>query len=150
MGCYLIIYSEIINKLHNRLVFVLLYSLFFHYKFSYDACWEFKLVQKLTLIKNFSNYSKIKIWKNNFQPIVILKIEQSFSGGTTVARLAKGDWEKKKKLVLQMLRVFRWGIRESELAQELGWKRRTVNNYLRALAQEDKAYREGRSWFGSK
>jgi DNA-binding IclR family transcriptional regulator len=38
-------------------------------------------------------------------------------------------------------------LRESELASELGWQRRTVNNYLRALESQGLAYKEGRDWF---
>jgi hypothetical protein len=33
------------------------------------------------------------------------------------------------------------------MASELGWQRRTVNNYLRALARRGMAYKEGREWF---
>jgi DNA-binding IclR family transcriptional regulator len=40
-----------------------------------------------------------------------------------------------------------YGLRESELASELGWQRRTVNNYLRALERRGLAYKEGRDWF---
>jgi hypothetical protein len=33
------------------------------------------------------------------------------------------------------------------MANELGWQRRTVNNYLRTLQQRGLAYKEGRDWF---
>jgi len=64
-----------------------------------------------------------------------------------MARLAKGEREEKRNLVLRLLKRFRWGIREEELSQEMGWQRRTLNNYLHDLEQDDKAYRDGRSWF---
>jgi DNA-binding IclR family transcriptional regulator len=64
-----------------------------------------------------------------------------------MARLAKGERQQKQGSLLRFLRRFRWGIREGELSEELGWQRRTLNNYLRDLEKEDKAYREGRSWF---
>ena len=38
------------------------------------------------------------------------------------------------------------GIREIELAAELGWQRRTLNNYLRILSYQDRVYKEGLSW----
>jgi DNA-binding IclR family transcriptional regulator len=40
-----------------------------------------------------------------------------------------------------------FGLRESEMASELGWQRRTVNNYLRALKRRGIVYKEGRDWF---
>ena len=64
-----------------------------------------------------------------------------------MARLRKGEREEKKGVLLRILRRFRFGIREQELAQELGWERRTINNYLHDLAHENKAYKEGHSWF---
>ena len=62
-------------------------------------------------------------------------------------RLEKGEREEREHALLYLLRRLRWGVRESEIAQELGWQRRTVNNYLRELEEEKKAHREGRSWF---
>jgi len=64
-----------------------------------------------------------------------------------MARLEKGEREEREHALLHLLRRLRWGVRESEIAQELGWQRRTVNNYLRELEEEKKAHREGRSWF---
>ena len=64
-----------------------------------------------------------------------------------MARLEKGEREEREHALLYLLRRLRWGARESEIAQELGWQRRTVNNYLRELEEEKKAHREGRSWF---
>jgi len=61
-------------------------------------------------------------------------------------RLADGEKAHNQSLVLRLLRRFGLGVKESELAQELGWERRTVNNYLRALRAQDKAYRDGRFW----
>ena len=64
-----------------------------------------------------------------------------------MARLQNGERKAKQKFLLGRLKGFPWGIRESELAEELGWERRTLNNYLRELEEEQKAYRQGRSWF---
>ena len=64
-----------------------------------------------------------------------------------MARLQKGEREDKGNMLHRLLRRLRFGVRESEIAEELGWQRRTVNNYLRQLKKEEKAEREGRSWF---
>jgi len=39
------------------------------------------------------------------------------------------------------------GLREEEIAQMMGMKRRRVNNYLRSLKTAGKLYKEGRLWF---
>jgi predicted transcriptional regulator len=64
-----------------------------------------------------------------------------------MARLCDGEREERQETIFQLLRRFIWGARESEIAVELGWERRTVNNYLRGLEDDGKAYKEGRSWF---
>lgn len=64
-----------------------------------------------------------------------------------MARLQDGEREERENIVLRLLKRLRWGPRESEVAEELGWDRRTVNNYLNDLKDDDKAYKEGRSWF---
>jgi len=64
-----------------------------------------------------------------------------------MARLQKGEREDREKKLYRLLRRLRWGVRESEIAEELGWQRRTVNNYLRELKKDEKAERDGRSWF---
>jgi DNA-binding CsgD family transcriptional regulator len=64
-----------------------------------------------------------------------------------MARLQKGEREDRENRLYRLLRRLRFGVRESEVAQELGWQRRTANNYLRKLKHEDRAEREGRSWF---
>ena len=64
-----------------------------------------------------------------------------------MARLQKGEQEEKESKLYRLLRRLRFGVRESEVAEELGWQRRTANNYLRKLKKEEKAEREGRSWF---
>lgn len=59
------------------------------------------------------------------------------------------EWEKSQKTseVQQILIEHPFGLRESELTGELGWERRTVNNYLRALESEGLAYKEGWDWY---
>lgn len=64
-----------------------------------------------------------------------------------MARLQKGEREDKENAVYSLLRRLRFGAREVDVAEELGWQRRTANNYLRKLKDEEKAEREGRSWF---
>ncbi|MCI0550143.1 MAG: hypothetical protein L0287_04240 [Anaerolineae bacterium] len=64
-----------------------------------------------------------------------------------MARLQKGESKDKENMLYRLLRRLRFGVRESEIAEELGWQRRTANNYLRKLRKEEKAEREGRSWF---
>jgi hypothetical protein len=64
-----------------------------------------------------------------------------------MARLQKGERKDKENTLYRLLRRLRFGVRESEVAEELGWERRTANNYLRKLKKEEKAEREGRSWF---
>lgn len=64
-----------------------------------------------------------------------------------MARLQKGEHEDRESAVYRLLRRLRFGVRESEVAEELGWERRTANNYLRKLKKDDKAERDGRSWF---
>lgn len=64
-----------------------------------------------------------------------------------MARLPKGEHEERKNLLLRLLKRLPWGARESEIADELGWERRTVNNYLKELRDENKAHREGWLWF---
>ena len=63
-----------------------------------------------------------------------------------MARLRNGERAGKAAKVECTLWKHIFGIRESELAEELGWERRTVNNYLRQLEQDGKAYKEGRDW----
>jgi DNA-binding NarL/FixJ family response regulator len=64
-----------------------------------------------------------------------------------VARLFRGEKSQKEGQVRRLLRRCNFGLREVEIAQELGWDRRTVNNYLRALKGRGRVYKEGRSWF---
>ncbi len=64
-----------------------------------------------------------------------------------MARLQKGERKNKENTLYRLLKRLRWGVRESEIAEELGWQRRTVNNYLRRLKKEERAHQEGRSWF---
>jgi hypothetical protein len=64
-----------------------------------------------------------------------------------MAKLQKGEREEKEGALYRLLKRLRFGVRESEISEELGWQRRTVNNYLRKLKKEEKAEREGRSWF---
>ena len=64
-----------------------------------------------------------------------------------MARLRKGDKASKERRIQRLLHYYEFGLRESEIASELGWQRRTVNNYLRSLREGGKVYKEGREWF---
>lgn len=54
--------------------------------------------------------------------------------------------EGRKERVFLHLRRNALGLTEAELAEELGFERRTVNNYLRELELEGKVYKEGTLW----
>ena len=63
-----------------------------------------------------------------------------------MARLRDGEKFYNQGLLHRLL--FRhFGLRESEISSELGWQRRTVNNYLRNLKEKGLAYKEGRNWY---
>jgi hypothetical protein len=64
-----------------------------------------------------------------------------------MARLAKGEKEKRLGLVARLLRRCGLGLYEQEVAEELGWERRTANNYLRELDKQEKAHKHGRKWY---
>lgn len=64
-----------------------------------------------------------------------------------MARLRQGEKSTKECQVQYLLRQYEFGLSESEIAQELDWHRRTANNYLRELAQQEVVYKEGRYWF---
>ena len=67
-----------------------------------------------------------------------------------MARLRKGEKGSKETKVKRSLHHHFFGVKESELADELGWDRRTVNNYLRKLEREGEAYKEKWLWFKDK
>ena len=64
-----------------------------------------------------------------------------------MARLRKGEGEQKKKRVSWLLRSAVFGVTEADAADDLGWGRRRLNNYLRDLQKSGKAERKGRRWF---
>jgi predicted transcriptional regulator len=64
-----------------------------------------------------------------------------------MARLREGERSIKTDQIKQTLNQHDFGIRETEIASELGWDRRTVNNYLRELKKQGRVYKEGWSWF---
>ena len=63
-----------------------------------------------------------------------------------MARLRRGGKSQNEEKVQGGLWRHVFGIRESELADELGWDRRTLNNYLRGLERQGKAHKDGRTW----
>jgi DNA-binding transcriptional regulator LsrR (DeoR family) len=64
-----------------------------------------------------------------------------------MARLCEGEYEERQKQIFRLLQLYRWGVKESEIAQELGLDRRTVNNYLRELEAHERAEKSGWMWF---
>jgi len=64
-----------------------------------------------------------------------------------MARLFSGEKKWKRQDILRALRCFEQGLTESEIAEILRWDRRTVNNYLRELENNEQVYKEGRMWF---
>ena len=63
-----------------------------------------------------------------------------------MGRLRKGEKATRERRIQRMLRGYAFGLRESEIAQELDLHRRTVNNYLRELERQGRAYKDGRCW----
>lgn len=63
-----------------------------------------------------------------------------------MARLFSGEKTGKSNQVVQLLRRCFNGLREIEISQELGWDRRTTNNYLRELRKQGRVHKEGRDW----
>jgi len=64
-----------------------------------------------------------------------------------MARLFSGEKKWKRQDILRALQCFEQGLTESEIAEILRWDRRTVNNYLRELENNEQVYKEGRMWF---
>jgi DNA-binding IclR family transcriptional regulator len=64
-----------------------------------------------------------------------------------MARISQGEKSRKTRRVRRVLIQHPYGLRESELTRVLGWDRRTVNNYLRALQRKGLIYKEGWDWF---
>jgi response regulator of citrate/malate metabolism len=64
-----------------------------------------------------------------------------------MARLPEGEKQRRLRSVSRLLNRCRVGLTEQEVSQEMGWDRRTTNNYLRELDDEEKVHRNGRKWF---
>ncbi len=67
-----------------------------------------------------------------------------------MARLFAGERMLKTNDVLRLLHRHEFGLREAEVANALGWERRTANNYLHDLKTRGRAYKEGRLWYPEK
>jgi len=67
----------------------------------------------------------------------------------TMARLADGEKEQITNNIQNLLQRSYNGIRESEIADITEMDRRRVNNYLRELQENEKAYKDGWEWYAS-
>ncbi|GAB4581201.1 MAG: hypothetical protein Fur0022_39480 [Anaerolineales bacterium] len=63
-----------------------------------------------------------------------------------MARLREGEYEDRQLQIFRLLQLYRLGVKESEIAEELGIERRTINNYLHSLREEEKAEKSGWYW----
>jgi len=61
-------------------------------------------------------------------------------------KVSEATREGRKERVFLCLRRNSLGLTESELADEIHFERRTINNYLRELEVEGKVYKEGTLW----
>ena len=64
-----------------------------------------------------------------------------------MARLFAGERDKRENDVLRLLVSHPFGLSESDISSELGWDRRTTNNYLRTLRDRRLIYKEGHQWY---
>jgi DNA-binding transcriptional regulator LsrR (DeoR family) len=64
-----------------------------------------------------------------------------------MAKLPEGQKAERKKQLARLVHYLGLGLTEEEIAEETGLDRRTVNNYLRELDQEEQVHKEGRKWW---
>lgn len=64
-----------------------------------------------------------------------------------MSRLFEGEKEQITEKLYRLLHRHNNGLRESEIAEMAQMDRRRVNNYLRELQADEKAYKEGWEWF---
>ncbi len=67
-----------------------------------------------------------------------------------MANLRAGERENRQNFILRLLKRHRLGIKESEIANEMGINRRTANNYLKELRNDGKAEKDGWLWFSKR
>jgi len=67
-----------------------------------------------------------------------------------MARLQQGERDDRRHRIFRLLQRHCWGLRESEIAEEMGIKRRTINSYLRELQEARQAEKEGWLWFAKR
>lgn len=64
-----------------------------------------------------------------------------------MARLRQGEKDRNERSIQNLLQRCQNGLTEQEIAEMTGMDRRRLNNYLRELQVDQKAYREKRLWF---
>lgn len=67
-----------------------------------------------------------------------------------MARLRQGEKDRFEHSIHNLLRRCQNGLTEQEIAEMTGMDRRRLNNYLRELKDDQKAYREKRFWFAER
>ncbi|MCB9132668.1 MAG: winged helix-turn-helix transcriptional regulator [Anaerolineales bacterium] len=67
-----------------------------------------------------------------------------------MARLRIGEKDQNQHSIHNLLHRHDNGLTEQEIAEMTGMDRRRLNNYLRDLQDQQKAYREKRLWFGER
>lgn len=67
-----------------------------------------------------------------------------------MARLRPGEKDRFEQSIQNLLRRCQNGLTEQEIAEMTGMDRRRLNNYLRELQDDQKAYREKRLWFSDR
>ena len=64
-----------------------------------------------------------------------------------MARLYPNECIRNEQRILQTLYEQFAGLSESEIAHEMEWGRRRLNNYLREMRARQLVYKEGQLWF---
>ncbi len=67
-----------------------------------------------------------------------------------MARLRQGEKDRTEHSIHNLLQRCQNGLTEQEIAEMTGLDRRRLNNYLRELQDDQKAYRDKRLWFADR
>jgi predicted transcriptional regulator len=67
-----------------------------------------------------------------------------------MARLRQGEKDRNERSIHNLLQRCQNGLTEQEISEMTGMDRRRLNNYLRELQDDQKAYRDKRLWFADR